>query len=310
MHGISSVYFIFGRKDFNTFIGRSDSIGLKWLAGFPIIPLILVFSRTTLADGALPALPILFFASQIPASRNNSLPTESLWPPSAAMTFAILPYVRGAYNEVYRRLFSAREQRWLKEVQPRAGEAGDDELEENADNDNEEGGLGFDWNLEVEIVEEVVEEDPPPPQQVVGQGEAGQAGEEGVDAPRAGNGQGDHAAQQDNRRNQQRAENRPHPLVVTSSRVGEAMMGALCFPAIASLMGELLKLGLPRSWTQTQWVRRPGILHTKWGRSVVGGCLFVVMKDTLVLYSRYRTAKDHRMRKVMNYDKVHGKIIE
>lgn len=308
LHGASSVYFIFGRKDFEMMIQNPESISAKWLAGFPLIPFILVFSRTTLVDGALPALPILFFASQIPASRNNSLPTESLWPPSAAMTFAVIPYLRGAYNEVYRRLFSEREQRWLKQVQPRAGEAGDDEAEQLGDveDGHEEGGLAFDWNLEVEIVEEVVEEDPLPPPQA-----AEPAGGEEGDGAQARNGQPNNGAQQQNQRaNQQQAGNRPHPLVVTTSRVGEVVMGALCFPAIASLMGEILKLGLPRSWTQTQWVRRPGILHTKWGRSIVGGCLFIVMKDTLVLYSRYRTARDHRMRRVMNYDKEQGKNVD
>jgi hypothetical protein len=78
-------------------------------------------------------------------------------------------------------------------------------------------------------------------------------------------------------------------------------------------MGGLLKYILPKSWTTPSSVlerSRPGLLQTRWGRSVVGGCMFVLLKDALVLYCRWKLAQTHRRRKVQNYDRTkkhHGK---
>jgi len=70
-------------------------------------------------------------------------------------------------------------------------------------------------------------------------------------------------------------------------------------------MGGLLKYLLPKSWTSSVMDRgRLGLLQTRWGRSVVGGCMFVLLKDALVLYCRWKLAQTHRRRKVLNYDRA------
>jgi hypothetical protein len=85
----------------------------------------------------------------------------------------------------------------------------------------------------------------------------------------------------------------------------QTIIGALAFPAVAAGMGQLLSYALPSSWlSNANYMNgRPGLLRTKWGRSVVGGCLFVVLKDALILYCRWKLAQTHRLRRIMNYDK-------
>ncbi|MCJ1292870.1 hypothetical protein MMC34_004423 [Xylographa carneopallida] len=291
IHGLTSVYLIFGRDDFKYLMGvdSGEGISAKWGIGLPLVPVVLVLSRTSIADNILPVLPILFFATQLP---DGHIGPVDLWPPSAAMTIATLPYVRGAYNEFYKRVFAEREQRWIKAVQPRAGETTDGApnnglgRDADADADNDEGNVGFQLDLELQIFEEEV----PQPQQPA------QNRQEGGEPNAADQGQ-----------NQRPAAQAPN-LLISTSRIADTVVGALCFPVIASVMGQLIKVGLPKAWTVPSGGRhRPGLLQTRWGRSIIGGCLFVVMKDTLLLYSRYRIAQDHRKRRVVDYDRSKGK---
>ncbi|KAL9119998.1 MAG: hypothetical protein Q9187_003447 [Circinaria calcarea] len=245
-------------------------------------------SRTSIADGLLPILPIFFFATQIP---DRHLTRTALWPPSAAMTIATLPYVRAAYNELYKRVFAERERRWIKEIQPRAAETGEEGVAGGAQGGgaDEDADVGFELNLAVEIFEE--REKMAVPQQA----QQGQP-PDGVPEPA-------HAAAPEHLPAQ-----RPNNLIVSTSRVADTVIGALLFPTISAAMGAIIKLSLPRTWTTPPGDRyRPNLLQTRWGRSIVGGCLFVVLKDTLSVYSRYRLAQDHKKRRVLDYDRKKGK---
>ena len=283
LHGVSSVYLVFGPEDANRLLGVDTRHGVspRWGFGLPFIPIVLILSRTTIADNLLPILPFLFFATQFPDTRPSR---KQLWPPSAAMTLATLPYIRGAYNEMFKRLFAEREKRWIKEVQPRSGEAGDGpgEQEARANGNLDVADVGFNLNLEVEIFEEQGDVMNNEQQQ-----EQAEQGNPGPDQP---------AAQP------QRANN----LVVSTSRVADTVFGALMFPAVSAAMGAIMKIALPSSWTVVS-TNRKGLLQSRWGRSIVGGCLFLVLKDTLLLYSRYRLAQDHRKRRVVNYKGRNGK---
>ena len=87
----------------------------------------------------------------------------------------------------------------------------------------------------------------------------------------------------------------------------------LLFPGIAFAAGEMLKLVLPKSWSQhhrpssTGWSRpasggwggRPtGLLQQQWGRSLAGGCLYVVLRDLCRLYVKHRKVKIWPLMKV------------
>ena len=96
---------------------------------------------------------------------------------------------------------------------------------------------------------------------------------------------------------------------VSLGPIAETILGALLFPSIAGMSGELLKLALPRAWTTAPAIpsrgariAAKGLLQEKWGRSLVGGCLFVLFKDAVMLYVRWKMAQMHRKRRVLDWE--------
>ncbi|KAI1824214.1 hypothetical protein F4861DRAFT_531093 [Xylaria intraflava] len=80
--------------------------------------------------------------------------------------------------------------------------------------------------------------------------------------------------------------------------------GALLYPGVCYGMGELMRRLLP-----PRFVNKPangpvtGLLQQLWGRSFVGGCLFVVLKDAFFLYVKYKRMMNHPYRRVKNSDR-------
>ncbi|KAI1505239.1 hypothetical protein F5X99DRAFT_275621 [Biscogniauxia marginata] len=80
--------------------------------------------------------------------------------------------------------------------------------------------------------------------------------------------------------------------------------GALLWPGVCYGAGEILRALLP-----ARFVTRPasgpntGLLQERWGRSLVGGCLFVVLKDMFFLYVKYRKTMNRPYRKIKNSDR-------
>ena len=321
MHGFSTIYLLFGPEDAERLLGIDNNAGInsKWALGLPFIPLALIAARTRYADNLLPILPIFYFASTGP-QRDGPL-----WPPSASMTVAILPYIRAAYNEFYDRVCAPREKAWIKQIQPRAGDdhEGNEEREQHQDQANEfEDGMDIGLDLQVEIVEdrEGHEDGQPPGNAPEEQGRANRGQDQGRDQPPGVNQA--HAPNLNRHLHQDPHPQHQHPhhdhpihhqnqngvqgLVLNNFfSLPQTIMGALLFPSISAAVGALLQVTLPRSWTTapSRWDRHPaGFLQSRFGRSIVGGCLFVVLKDTLMLYSRYRLAQDHKKRRVVDYD--------
>lgn len=236
---------------------------------------------------------------------NTGSDLDSLWPPSAAAAFASLPYIRAFYNAAYAKLFAEKQKEWLKAVQrePRPGEEDVRDADGGIGVGDGEDDIEIEVNAEIQIVDDNGDEmDPEEVRQEID--EALQAAEDrqrdqdghavGQAPPPVGG-----APNVQPQRNVQQQQNAG--LILSASKIADTVLGALCFPVIASVMGEALKLGLPAKWTAASIVRRPGLLQSKWGRSIVGGCLFVVMKDALLLYSHYRLAHDHQKRRVLDH---------
>ncbi|KAK1086863.1 hypothetical protein LTR48_003149 [Friedmanniomyces endolithicus] len=286
--------------------------------GLPLVSPMLILSRTTLADSLLPVLPVLFFATSQHAVREPLDFTH--WPPSAGLCFAILPYVRAVYNSYYERVWGAKVRRWTKEIQPRSGQAQDDadegiqnpiaEDQAQADDDDDQPPIQDDEDDE--------QADPPPnipdhrPQPIDPQADElmnGPPVERPADPQQAP---------------QQPA---PAPAAAAAAAAGErrlsfspttlasTILGALLFPTIAGLSGDILKLLLPAAWTTAQLARSTNFLgrriagssakgplfSERWARSLVGGCLFVVVKDAVGLYVRWKMVEMHRRRRVLDY---------
>lgn len=300
-HGVYSMYLVFGSEEARLIL--EDSVdgpfkpGLN--LGLPLIPLVLIFSRTRYAEGLLPAIPVLFFAAHNPGQE----PDFDLWPPTPAMTFAALPYVKSFYTALYDRIFGGLERKWIAEVQPRAAEDSMDQVQQQ---DQAEGLNRFGDNLNGQILMEIDLE------LQVGMGDDDEPFE--AQAPPAEmNPEGADEGAQDGQAQENGGQNnglglgrRQNEIIHDTGNLADIVLGALVFPAISASMGGFLKYVLPKSWTTPSTVlerSRPGLLQSRWGRSVVGGCMFVLLKDALVLYCRWKLAQTHRRRKVLNYDR-------
>ncbi|KAF2097230.1 hypothetical protein NA57DRAFT_41279 [Rhizodiscina lignyota] len=322
VHGAMSIIAVFGEADAKRILQpltevvttRSVLSHLRehWRLhlGIPLIPSVLILSRTggSLADSLLPIIPVLFFATSAPSE--DLLPTT--WPPSATMTFALLPYVRSAYNAYLDLVWGKWEKQWLKEVLPRStrpdndADGGDVELEEDGDVLEIDVDIVEEWEENEEVHEEHQRE------QEQRQGEQQQPqippqmDAPGEDAPPLQDGNAAPADRPVRHREARRWD-------IALSGILDTVLGALAFPGIAAAMGGLLKLALPRSLTRFvpgQSGKPTGLLQTRWGRTVVGGCLFVALKDAIILYARWRVAQNHRQRKIRNYDKVAKKVLD
>ncbi|EEH04905.1 RING finger domain-containing protein [Histoplasma capsulatum G186AR] len=307
-HGVYSVYLTFGSDDAKRiFQSRNESTWNPRLnIGLPLIPVVLILSRTKYAEGLLPAIPVLFFATHQPGSQELEM---DFWPPSAAMTFAALPYVKSFYSMIYERVFGKLEKRWIAEVQPRSGEAGADGQQDGDRGGAADGGNG-DILMEIDLELQVglggggnddIDNMPVVP---------GAGGEDLPDDGAAAQNQEAGGAEQGN----QILGRRQEAIIHDTSNIADTVLGALLFPVISASMGGVLKMALPKAWTTVPSVAtssspileasRYGLLQSRWGRSVVGGCLFVLLKDALVLYCRWKLANTHRKRKVLNYDRT------
>ncbi|KAG6005536.1 hypothetical protein E4U21_007862 [Claviceps maximensis] len=100
------------------------------------------------------------------------------------------------------------------------------------------------------------------------------------------------------------------------SSISNSVVSALILPGVSFAMGEALRLVLPRSWTapvsRSPWTifsghgghgSRPGLLQQQWGRSLIGGCLFVVLKDALRVYAKSQRVAAMSNRRVKNVDR-------
>lgn len=287
--------------------------------GLAFIPPILILSRTSVADGILPILPMLFFATS-PAQ--DPLADFGVWPPSAALSFATLPYIRSAYNFYYEQVWGAKERKWLKEIQPRSSSTGT-EGEENQEQNNDDF-LDVDENILEINFGPVDEQDllnhnenqnqgaPAPPLEVPGADAATQNAQPQAQPQQHEQQQQQPPAAADVPADIQRQERN---IRVSTARLADTVLGALAFPIVSALMGDLLRLVLPRSWTTlppTPFWRSPrptGFLQSRWARSIVGGCAFVVAKDAVMLYVRWKMAQNHRRRQVLDYDKEKKRVV-
>lgn len=304
VHGFYSVLLVFGREQAEEIFHRAE-LRRPLLQGYGLIPFNLIFARTNYADFVLPSGTLFLLASQLEGEFRIDW---TIWPPLPSTVFACLPAARSAYNWCYEKAFGDLNRKWIAEVQPRQNERVEGQAENEADAANAEeedavdGGLvlqlevnlggGDDTGAEDRRAENANEDANGNDNQ--GQAEPGQA-----DAQEAVNGDANGGVHQF-------LGPRGDEIVESSSNLGQTILGALAFPAVAAGMGELLRFVIPSSWmTNANFMNgRPGLLRHKWGRSVVGGCLFVVLKDAFVLYCRWKMAQSHRQRKIMDYDKA------
>ena len=288
LHGYSTLYFLFGGEEAERIIvGFLPETGISGNIILPAIPIILVLSRTTLADNILPFLPFLpflLFCLNIP---NSNDPIDTFWPPSVGMMLVTLPYLQGLYNQFHSRFLAPRESAWLKEIQPRGGEQGEEITSTAnvvADEINPRNGIP---DLEIAPVDSLANGEvlPRPENSTAGAENRERDQPQPAAQPLAAGGQ------------------RPAEIRVNVLEIVYKVVSSLVFPAISASVGALLSLCLPPSWCKPPLLGRPtGLLQTRFGRSLVGGMLFVGIKDAMIFYSRYKLAREHRERRVLDWN--------
>jgi len=231
------------------------------------------------------------------------------WPPSPALTIAVLPFIRSAYNELYKYTFADLEKKWDQAVQrkPREGEAVGQIAEGAAVEANAIFGLELEFINDDE--DDIVLPNLPP-----GNGER-QVGPQAFHDPGFPelNQQPNQADPQPGLAPERRPQRQGWEIRqnVSTAYVASTVIGALFFPAISALMGDILKYALPSKWV-TKGISGvslklgskslgKGMLQEKWGRSIIGGCLFVVLKDVVVLYCKWKKARDFGKKKIVDY---------
>ncbi|KAI3392803.1 hypothetical protein diail_5194 [Diaporthe ilicicola] len=74
---------------------------------------------------------------------------------------------------------------------------------------------------------------------------------------------------------------------------------AITFPLVCWGAGEVLRHTLPESWIARSHPRiATGLLQEQWGRSLVGGMVFVVARDAVNLYTKHRRVEVRKHRRV------------
>ncbi len=109
---------------------------------------------------------------------------------------------------------------------------------------------------------------------------------------------------QNNRRRNNNNNNRPLGETVSPFfLLINSVVTSLLLPVISYGMGELIRTVAPKGWVTRSWLKPRGLLQQQWGRSLVGGCLFVVLRDAVSLYTKYRRVQTRSNRRVKNVER-------
>ncbi|KAG7001964.1 hypothetical protein G7Y79_00030g064970 [Physcia stellaris] len=332
-HGVGTTWVLLERHEFNRFVfPRGGFMSLRRCIGVASIPIALITSRTKAGDNILPFLPVIYYAS------NKLSPRRHAYDGALCVWITALPVIRSLYFGAYRRFLLPYENAWVQEIRPKAAEnTEENNIQPDQEGGDEEGGEGggpldMDFELGVQIEVEAVEDDgfehhhhhhhiheePQPNNQPAQQQEAAvpEPINIGDNERNANNLDRDpipnqEAQPEQHPQPQPQAQPRQRPVIqnfiFAIPDFNRLSIGALVFPFVSYYVGELLKHNLPSTWVRPPgyWYRgNGGILQTRYGRTIVGGCLFVVLKDTLFLYSKYSMAQNHKQRRVLNFGEI------
>src|SRR5580700_3076736 len=92
-----------------------------------------------------------FFA--LPLAFSSDHRNVRQWPPSPGLAIAVLPYIRKAYNELYRIAFAELEKKWDQAVlrRPREGETIEEVAQEQGERNGERGIIGMPLGGDLEL---------------------------------------------------------------------------------------------------------------------------------------------------------------
>ncbi|GJJ73210.1 hypothetical protein EMPS_05568 [Entomortierella parvispora] len=222
-YGAYAVLTVCGTEEGEKLLGSPNPWGWRVWTGLPMIPMILIFSRTRILDSFMPLIPLLIVG-------NEQL--QVTFPPSPALTLSVMPWVRMAYNSVWAEMVVRLETRWRQQQIAASGVSR----------------LGISASIDQDSTATAA-------------------------AAAAANGADDELSLFDRR------------------DLGRTIVGALLMPAISSICGSFLgNFAFIRT-------RIPDNFH----RNILGGCLFVLVKDLAGLFGTYQELKRKRVRRIREY---------
>ncbi|KAF9928245.1 hypothetical protein BGZ67_007085 [Mortierella alpina] len=232
-YGAYAVLTVCGTEEGEKLLGSPSPWSWRVWTGLPLIPVILIFSRTKLIDSFMPLVPLLIVG-------NEQLQVS--FPPSPALTLSVMPWIRMAYNSLWTGMVSRLEHRWRQQQIAGSGVAR----------------LGMNASIDTTDADSTT-----------------------TAAAAAARGNGD-----DNETG-----NDDEISFLDRKDLGRTIVGALLMPAISSICGSFLG---HFSFVRT---RVPDNFH----RNILGGCLFVVVKDLASLFGTYQEMKRKRVRRIREY---------
>jgi len=106
------------------------------------------------------------------------------------------------------------------------------------------------------------------------------------------------------------------PRLSVFSVISNGIATTLLLPVISYAAGELVRALVPLAWTRRAVssgpFRRPtlmpatGLLQMRWGRSLLGACLYYVLRDAFSLFYKYRKVQVKINRRVKNVKRKAG----
>ncbi|KAI0490040.1 hypothetical protein F4859DRAFT_509616 [Xylaria cf. heliscus] len=213
--------------------------------------------------GDLLALP----ASLVYATLSNPSADLFAWPPSPDRVVAIYPALKSTYFHIHKALSDSLERSWAARARTISVEHGSQAIHDVAPPPEPAPAMNI-LDLEIDI-------------------QIGEADDDDDDDGRPHNG----------------AVHRNRGADVGRSPIN-LITGALLWPGVCYGAGEILRHLLP-----SRFVTKPpsgpatGLLQERWGRSLIGGCLFVVLKDVFFLYVRYKRMMNRPYRRIKNSER-------
>ncbi|KAG2218049.1 hypothetical protein INT45_011930 [Circinella minor] len=270
-YGAYTVLTLFGAREGERLIGAPISWTWRTWLGLPSIPAALILSRSRWADGVLPFAAMLLLRA---TSAHPNSPVQVSWPPSPTVTVGALPWVRLLYNNLY---LLVQHQLSRKLSHPRRSQQ-QQQNRRPSTQQRENNMNGRQSPNTAQMYDELERH-----------------GAEILGDPtwdeRRRRGQQEHQQQLDEQAAEAEEEN---ALLNNRERgdLGVTVIGALLWPTISSIVGSCLNhFKLVRQYF-------PEPFH----RNVLGGCLFVVVKDMASLFYKYEKIRQRQSRRVLNYD--------
>ncbi|ORZ19625.1 hypothetical protein BCR42DRAFT_449342 [Absidia repens] len=292
-YGAFSVLLLFGSQEGERILGSPSFWTWRTWVGLPSIPLALLSTRSRWADSTLPFAAFLFLrvsasspsssftsfflpsssasSPALPATPASSTSPFSLphiqlsWPPSPLATLGILPWARLFYNTVY---YAAQSLIFRQLSLKTAHQQQQQQLQQQNQRRRQRSNSNRLVLVDDQTVNRISDDHNIDPTTTTMTAIEQQGPERSTELDIL--------------------------LGRGPSSVGMLFMGTLLWPVIGNLAGNCLG--------QVNWIREK--LPEPFHRNILGGCLFVVIKDAGNLLYRYQKVRQYRSRRIQNYKEI------